>query len=119
MKPIFNRNPLTPNRLSPLPAGYIRPEGWLKDMLKKEAEGIVNDFFTLTKEECPPDAAACRLELLILFGRLLQDDELMAQADEGISELLESVREDGWFGEGEQGDYWSCIRPGRSRPGGA
>ena len=40
MKPVFNRAPLTPNTLSPLPMGAIRPEDWLLDQLRTQAEGL-------------------------------------------------------------------------------
>ena len=39
MKPIFNRAPLTPNALSPLPLGSIRPEDWLGVDFLAPAEG--------------------------------------------------------------------------------
>ena len=49
MKPIFNRAPLTPNGLSPLPMGSIRPEGWLREQLALQRNGITRRF----AEICP------------------------------------------------------------------
>ena len=40
MKPIFNRAPLTPNTLSPLPLGSIRPEDWLLAQLTAQRDGL-------------------------------------------------------------------------------
>ena len=40
MKPIFNRTPLTPNTLSPLPLGSIRPEDWLREQLTIQRDGL-------------------------------------------------------------------------------
>ena len=44
MKPIFNRAPLTPNTLSPLPLGSIHPEDWLYDQLRTQADGFSGDI---------------------------------------------------------------------------
>ena len=45
MKPIFNRAPLTPNTLSPLPLGSIRPEDWLYDQLRTQADGFTGPLY--------------------------------------------------------------------------
>ena len=50
MKPIFNRAPLTPNTLSPLPLGSIRPEGWLLEQISAQAKGITRQFAAVCPE---------------------------------------------------------------------
>ena len=50
MKPIFNRAPLTPNTLSPLPLGSIRPEDWLLDQIRAQAQGITKEFADVCPE---------------------------------------------------------------------
>ena len=50
MKPIFNKAPLTPNTLSPLPLGSIHPEDWLLDQIRAQAEGITRDFADVCPE---------------------------------------------------------------------
>ena len=50
MKAIFNRAPLTPNALAPLPLGAVRPEGWLLDTLRMQAEGVTRDFAQICPE---------------------------------------------------------------------
>ena len=40
MKPMFNRAPLTQNTIAPLPLGSIRPEGWLGDQLRVQADNL-------------------------------------------------------------------------------
>ena len=47
MKPIFNRAPLTPNTLSPLPLGSIRPEEWLLEQLQTQRDGMTAELARL------------------------------------------------------------------------
>ncbi len=55
MRPIFNRAPLVPNHLSPLPLGAIRPEDWLYDQMRTQADkttGVLHDMWPDVGDEC-------------------------------------------------------------------
>ena len=54
MKPIFNRAPLTPNSRAALSLGHIEPEGWLKEQLRAQADGLSGKLFDIW-----PDVAWC------------------------------------------------------------
>ena len=120
MKPIFNRAPLTPNTLSPLPLGSIRPEDYLLEELKMQAEGITRDFAAVCPE-AREDGAWVRaedgdltrsvyyLEGLIYLGWTLDDAQMQARARRSVEWMLESQREDGWFGPGDNDDYWPLM----------
>ncbi len=120
MKPIFNKAPLTPNTLSPLPQGSIRPEDWLKEELTAQAEGISRDFAAVCPELDADGAwhaaadgdftrAIYYLEGLIALGWTLGDEEIMQRARRSVEWILLSQREDGWFGPEGNDDYWPLM----------
>ncbi len=120
MKPIFNRAPLTPNTLSPLPLGAIRPEDWLLDQLRAQAQGITRQF----ADVCPEfgadgewkrgedgnlTRAVYYLEGIIALGWTLDDASLQQQAAHMVDRIIASQREDGWFGPEDNHDYWPLV----------
>lgn len=108
MKPIFNRAPLPPNALSPLPLGAIRPEGWLLDQLNTQAEAVKARLDQLWPEALTV-AALCRLDGLVALAWTLDDAALKDRALWHIEALIASQREDGWFGPRDNADYWPLI----------
>ena len=120
MKPIFNRAPLTPNTLSPLPLGAIRPEDWLLDTLRMQAEGITRDFAAACPEVSEGGAwvrgedgdltrSVYYLEGIIHLAWTLDDEGLKERARRGVEWMLRSQREDGWFGPADNADYWPLM----------
>ena len=122
MKPIFNRAPLTPNTLSPLPLGSIRPEDWLLDQLETQRDGL-----TARLDEIWADVGADSgwlggagdrgehapyyLEGLVALAWTLDDEALKEKAQRYVEWILQSQREDGWFGPAGNDDYWPLILP--------
>ena len=120
MKPIFNKTPLTPNTLSPLPLGSVRPEGWLLEQLTLQAKGITRRFAEICPEwnesgewRIAEDGDCTRaiyyLEGLIALGWVLDDAEMKESAMKMIEGIIESQREDGWFGPEGNSDYWPLM----------
>lgn len=120
MKPIFNKAPLTPNTLAPLPMGAIHPEEWLLDEMQMQAKGITADFASICAEA--PESgewlagedgdftrAAYYLEGLIALGWTLGDEGMKARALRSIEWIISSQREDGWFGPADNDDYWPLM----------
>lgn len=120
MRPIFNRAPLTPNALSPLPLGSIRPEGWLLDQLRTQAEGFAAGLDARWDDVGANSAwlggsgdavlGACYLEGLVALAWTLDDAALKQKAAPYIEWTLASQREDGWFGPADNRDYWPLMR---------
>ena len=117
MKPIFNRAPLTPNTLAPLPLGSIRPEGWLADQLRTQAEGFTGNL----DEQWPDVGENCAwlggdgdgwerapyyLDGLVPLAWALEDEKLQGVCMKYIEWILGSQREDGWFGPENNNDHW-------------
>lgn len=120
MKPIFNRAPLTPNTLSPLPLGSIRPEGWLLEEIRMQAQGITADFAAACPEltesgewKRAEDGDLTRsiyyLEGILQLGWALDDDAMKQRARAMVDWIISSQREDGWFGPADNDDYWPLM----------
>ena len=117
MKPLFNKAPLTPNALSPLPLGAIRPEDWLLDQLRTQAEGLtghLDEVWPDVGENCGWlggdgdgwERAPYYLDGLVALAWTLDDEALKAKAMKYIEWILQSQREDGWFGPAGNDDHW-------------
>ena len=108
MKPIFNRAPLTPNALAPLPLGSIRPEGWLLKQLNTQVAAVKPKLDALWPEDMAV-ATLCRLEGLVLLAWTADDADLKALATRHMERLIASQRDDGWFGPADNDDTWPLV----------
>ena len=110
MKAFFNRAPLSPNTRTNLSLGKIKPEGWLKETMQKQATRLSELALKASEsEKTAPDRAALALDALIHMAYTLDDEKLKAAAQSGMERLISSQREDGWFGFDEGGDYLPRI----------
>ena len=120
MKPLFNRTPLTPNTLTELPLGAIKPEGWIKEQLRTQADGLsgaLHEVWADVGENCgwlggdgdPWERAPYYLDGLIPLAWQLDDEELKGVCMKYIEWILASQREDGWFGPEKNDDYWPLM----------
>ncbi len=120
MKPMFNRAPLNANFLSPLPLGAIKPEGWLLDQLRTQAEGLSGKLYKIWDDVNEKSAwlggegdgwerAPYYLDGLIPLAWELDDEELKGVCQKYIEWILGSAREDGWFGPEKNDDYWPLM----------
>ena len=108
-----NREPLLPSPLIKLPAGSIEPRGWLRKQLELQADGFLGNL-TEISDFVTPEGNAWRdpdgeghggweelpywFRGYISLGYLLEDEEIMDEAHEWVEGVLETQREDGYFG---------------------
>lgn len=108
MKPIFNRAPLTPNALAPLPLGAIRPEGWLQKQVAVQFKAAKARMDALWPETADVQSL-CRMAGLVSLAWTADDEALKARAAAWVDQLVASQREDGWFGPEGNEDTWPLI----------
>ena len=111
-----NRAPLVPSPLIKLPIGAITPRGWLRRMLEAEREGMVGKLKEIspwldrsTSAWANSQGKGSRgweelpywLKGFGDLGYVLPDTALQNEARVWIDTVLNSQREDGWFGPRE------------------
>ena len=111
------RAPLRPRPLLPLPAGTIRPLGWLERQLRVQADGLGG---RLDETWVDVDAGSgwlggpgerwergpYFLDGLLPLAWALDDAALKRKAQAFIEWMIASAREDGMFGPRDNDDWW-------------
>ncbi|MDL2206112.1 glycoside hydrolase family 127 protein [Eubacteriales bacterium OttesenSCG-928-N13] len=105
------------NKLSQLPVGAIKPQGWLLEQLKAQADGLTGQLFDIwpdVGENCgwlggDGDAwerAPYYLDGLLPLAHQLEDERLLGIANRFIEWTLHSQQPSGWFGPESNDDWW-------------
>ncbi len=112
---ISNRAPLTPAVLIKLPVGAVKPGGWLKVYLERQANGLTGNLGKISAWLQKEDNAWLSkegkgkwgweevpywLKGYANIGYILEDPEMIKEARIWIEGALNSQREDGNFGPG-------------------
>jgi uncharacterized protein len=99
---------LRPAEMSTLPLGRIRPQGWLGDQLRRQADGLSGHL-----DEFWPDVADSAwiggradawergpywLDGIVPLAFLLDRDDLKAKVGRWVDHILENQGDDGWLG---------------------
>ena len=123
---VSNRAPLLPNPFIKLPIGTVRPEGWTRKMLQLQAEGFIGHLTEISrwldKENnawLDPDGlgehsweeAPYWLKGFCATGYVLGDERIIDESKIWFEAVLNSQREDGWFGPR---DVLTRIQPSRT-----
>jgi uncharacterized protein len=111
-----NPEPLIPNAYIKLPLGAIKPEGWLKDQLTAQAEGLtgnIDDFWPdLVNSSWRGGAGEAwergpyYLDGLVPLAYLLDDQKLINKVKTWIEPILASSSDTGWYGPAKNRDRW-------------
>ena len=111
-----NPEQLHTNSYIKLPLGSIKPEGWLKDQLTAQAEGLtgyLDEFWPdlinsawRGKEGEAWERGPYYLDGLIPLAYILNDDRLIKKSEEWIAGIIASSTENGWFGPVKNSDRW-------------
>ena len=111
-----NIAPLKQNAYIKLPLGSIKPEGWLKDQLQAQADGLTGHL-----DEFWPDLTNSAwkngtgeswergpyyLDGLIPLAYTLDDERLKEKVKTWIEPILVSSRDSGWYGPLKNTDRW-------------
>jgi len=109
-----NRAPLAVSPLVKLPIGSVTPRGWVRDMLRLEADGMVGHLEEISawcrfdpgngwvnpqsKEKRGWEELPYWLKGYGDLGYVLKDQKITANARKWIDAILKTQREDGYFG---------------------
>jgi len=100
-----------------LPLGCIRPQGWLRDQLRLQADGITGQLGDIWPDVGPDNGwlggsgddwerGPYYADGLLPLAHVLADADLLAKANRWVEGMLTSQRADGQFGPPGNDDWW-------------
>lgn len=115
--PVPFRAPLGPAAFIPLPLGSIRPEGWLRDQLRIQADGLGGHLDEVWPDVGPNsgwlggsgeswERGPYFLDGLVPLAWQLQDEALQAKAQRYLDWTLTHAQPSGFFGPPSNDDWW-------------
>ena len=127
---VSNRAPLTPSPLIKLPVGAVRPQGWLKEAMQRQAKGLMGNLGEISawlqedenawlskdgKGSWGWEEVPYWLKGYANTGYILKDSAMIEESKKWIEAAIASQREDGNFGpinfsdrDGTQ-DFWANM----------
>ncbi|MEC7414760.1 MAG: beta-L-arabinofuranosidase domain-containing protein, partial [Bacteroidota bacterium] len=110
---VSNRAPLQPSKLIKLPVGSVKPEGWLLEYFNRQKNGLTGNLGKISAWLDKKDNAWLSksgegkwgweevpywLKGYANIGYITEDKEMIDEAKIWIESVLNSQREDGYFG---------------------
>ncbi len=126
---ISNRAPLAPSRCIALPAGSVEPRGWLREMLRRQREGLTGHLGEISawlqkennawlskdgKGEYGWEELPYWLKGYIELAYIFDDGKMIKESQTWIEGVLASQRSNGDFGPDQRfedgtRDYWANM----------
>lgn len=114
---VKNRAPLSPNAFNLLPLTAIKPQGWLRQQLRIQADGLSGHLDEFWPDVGPQSAwlggtgegwerGPYFVDGLLPLAYLLEDPKLIAKANKWVEWTLQSQRPDGAIGPAKNKDWW-------------
>ncbi len=112
-----NHEPLMQTAFAALPLGTVKPQGWLRDQLAIQANGLTGhllEFWPSVRDSAwkgDEDGESWErgpyyLDGLLPLAYMLEDSDLIAKTKPYIEWMLNSGKPNGWFGPQKNTDRW-------------
>jgi hypothetical protein len=126
---VSNRAPLAPSRFISLPVGSVMPRGWLREMLRRQREGLTGHLGEISawlqkensawlsmdgKGDYGWEELPYWLKGYIELAYIFEDPKMIGESHAWIKGVLASQRPDGDFGPDQRfedgtRDYWANM----------
>lgn len=124
---VFHREPLEGSDYAELPLGAISAEGWLREQLQRQADGLTGKLDEVYPQVMGPSNAWLGgdgdawergpywIDGLLPLAWILDDAGLKAKAQTWVEAILASQQEDGFIGPSEDHPFVYGLQRGKAR----